>query len=330
MKQVARHRALRLVIFNHKGGVGKTTLTINVADSLVAMGFKVLVVDSDPQCNLTAQLVEESVVNDLLDASDTADGTTIWSGLKPIVEATGNVRPIEPIETGLGIYLLPGDIRLAEFEQELSPLWADCFQRKLKGFRGTTALSALVDDVCRRYEIDYVFYDSGPNIGPLNRVILLDCDGFIVPAACDVFSLRALKTVGHTLASWIRDWKTISELAPDGIDVLPGRPKLLGYIPQRFRIYAGGPTTEHAEMLPQIEKSMHSDLVVLLRRIDPALVVEKPTKLGEVKDFGGLAVAAQKQGTSIARVNSGTADQRAAARSVFDHIAQNIVKRCSE
>jgi len=294
------------------------------------MGFKVLVVDSDPQCNLTAQLVEESVVNDLLDASDTADGTTIWSGLKPIVEATGNVRPIEPIETGLGIYLLPGDIRLAEFEQELSPLWADCFQRKLKGFRGTTALSALVDDVCRRYEIDYVFYDSGPNIGPLNRVILLDCDGFIVPAACDVFSLRALKTVGHTLASWIRDWKTISELAPDGIDVLPGRPKLLGYIPQRFRIYAGGPTTEHAEMLPQIEKSMHSDLVVLLRRIDPALVVEKPTKLGEVKDFGGLAVAAQKQGTSIARVNSGTADQRAAARSVFDHIAQNIVKRCSE
>ena len=38
---------------------------------------------------------------------------------------------------------------------------------------------------------DYVFFDAGPNIGPLNRAMLLDCTHFIVPVACDLFSMRA-------------------------------------------------------------------------------------------------------------------------------------------
>jgi len=326
---MARHTARRVVIFNHKGGVGKTTLTINVAHSLVSSGKRVLLVDSDPQCNLTAYLIEESVVNGLLDSSDSATGATIWSGLKPIVEATGDVRRIRAIEIGNGLYLLPGDIRLAEFEQELSQLWGECFQRKLKGFRGTTALSKLVNDICTDLNIDYVFYDSGPNIGPLNRVILLDCDGFIIPAACDLFSVRALKTLGHTLTAWIRDWKTISELAPDAVDLLPGHPVLIGYIPQRFRVYGGTLTSEYAEMLPQIEKAVYGDVVVLLERVDRTLVPfsRAQLKIGEVKDFGSIAVAAQKQGTPIAHVDAGTTAQREVARDAFNAIASQLVER---
>ncbi|MGH9905926.1 MAG: hypothetical protein ACRD8U_10150, partial [Pyrinomonadaceae bacterium] len=81
------------------------------------------------------------------------------------------IRIIEPIERLPNVFILPGDIRLSEFEQDLSPMWNECFQRKPKGFRGTTALSNLVDSVSSRYDIDFVFYDAGPNIGPLNRVL---------------------------------------------------------------------------------------------------------------------------------------------------------------
>src|SRR5205807_4467630 len=137
------------------------------------------------------------------------------------------------------VYLLPGDIRLSKFEQDLNQLWNECLQRRPRGFRGTTGLSLLVNTVCDNLKIDYVFYDSGPNIGPLNRVILLDCDHFIIPAALDEFSIRALKTLGITLETWIRIWQTIVDLAPDSVYLFPGKPKFLGYIIQRFRVYAG-------------------------------------------------------------------------------------------
>jgi len=49
--------APRLSVFNHKGGVGKTTLTVNLACAIAEAGHRVLLVDSDPQCNLTSYLV---------------------------------------------------------------------------------------------------------------------------------------------------------------------------------------------------------------------------------------------------------------------------------
>ena len=142
-----RYRAIRIAIFNHKGGVGKTTLTTNIAAALATKGKRVLLVDSDPQGNLTTYLVEEAVVDDLLDNADGPRGATLWSALKPIAEATGDINLVKPLERSAGVFLLPGDVRLSEFEQELTPLWNECFQRKSKGFRGTTALSRLVNHV---------------------------------------------------------------------------------------------------------------------------------------------------------------------------------------
>ncbi|PWQ83375.1 cobyrinic acid a,c-diamide synthase, partial [Stenotrophomonas maltophilia] len=43
----------KIALFNHKGGVGKTTLTVNIADALADLGLTVLIVDADPQCNIT-------------------------------------------------------------------------------------------------------------------------------------------------------------------------------------------------------------------------------------------------------------------------------------
>jgi cellulose biosynthesis protein BcsQ len=321
-----RYRATRIAIFNHKGGVGKTTLTVNIAAALADAGKSVLLVDSDPQCNLTAYLVQEDVVDSLLDNSDSDEGGTLWSALKPIAEATGGVRTITPIERLPNVYLIPGDIRMSEFEEELVLLWNDCYQRKPKGLRGTTALSSLVNKIAAEFEIDYVFYDAGPNIGPLNRIILLDSDYLIVPAACDLFSIRALKTLGHTLANWITEWQTVVELAPDDVYLLPGMPKFLGYIPQRFRVYGGQPSSDYARYLPRIERQIQSDIVTVLQRVDPSLI-SSAAQLGQIKDFASLAAASQGSGQPLKDTLTGTQQQRDDARETFAAVARKIIER---
>lgn len=328
-----RTSSTRIAIFNHKGGVGKTTLTFNIASALASLGKTVLLVDSDPQCNLTSYVLESSVVDDLLDHSDTPNGKTIWSAIKPIVEASGDVKPIDPYELSTdNLCLLPGDIRLNEFEVELNALWADCIQRRIKGFRGTAALSALVSHVCTARKFDFVFFDSAPNIGALNRAIMLDCDYMIIPAACDLFSVRALKTLGNTLATWVRDWQTILALAPDQVYRIPGKPVLMGYVPQRFRIYRGSPAAAQSKYFPQIERHVKSDILGVLRTVDPALADSSPTQLllGEVKDFGSLATHSQEQGVSIADVDGATPNQRAEANATFVAIAKKIIQRSSK
>ena len=323
-----RHRAKRIALFNHKGGVGKTTLTVNIAAALSSIGKRVLLVDADPQCNLTSYLVAEDVLDDWLDESDSSSGVTLWTALRPIVQATGDLHQIEPVEPGIRkVLLLPGDIRLSDFEQELTQMWNDCFQRKLRGLRGTSALSQLVNLVSAEHKIDYVFYDCGPNVGPLNRVILLDCDFFVVPAACDLFSIRALKTLGQTLATWISDWRMIDRLAPDGMYLLRGNPRFIGYIPQHFRIYRGQVASGYSKYMSQIEKHIASDVVKVLRKIDPRLASTSlsQNKLGQIKDFGTLANESQIQGVPLMRANAGTPDQRRQAQMAFESIANKII-----
>lgn len=325
-----RAKAKRISIFNHKGGVGKTTLTYNVAAELALLGKTVLLVDSDPQCNLTSYVIEGPVVDDLLDRSDKPDGRTIWSGVKPIVDGTGETRKVKPFELAFSerLLLLPGDIRLSDFEGELNEFWRQCFQRRRRGFLGTMALSTIVNQTCEDSDIDFVFYDSGPNIGALNRVILLDCDYFIVPAACDLFSVRAMKTLGRTLSGWISEWKTITELAPEDEYLLPGTPLFLGYVPQSFSVYRGSPASHQARYLSQLDKSVQSDIVGPLKQI--GLAPKSTTyRLGEVKDFGQLVTASQREGVPIPYVKAGTPDQRATAKAAFRSIAQKIIERTS-
>jgi cellulose biosynthesis protein BcsQ len=326
-----RGTAVRIVLYNHKGGVGKTTLTVNIASALAAAGKRVLLVDADPQCNITSYLVEANVVNKWLDESDSEAGTTIWSAIRPVAETSGPIRAIKPYERLKGIYLIPGDIKLSEFEQDLNQVWTECLQRKVRGFRGASAISELVGIAAARVKADYVFYDVGPNIGPLNRVVLLDCDYFIVPAACDLFSTRALSTLGHALESWIREWQVISQLAPDNTLLLPGRPKFLGYILQRFRVYGGALSEGYSQYAALLDKAAQADIATVLRKIDKDLASTSVShnKLGQVKDFGKLAAQAQTQGVAFGSVSGGTPYQKEEATREFEAIAQRIIERTS-
>lgn len=325
-------KCVRLALFNHKGGVGKTTLTVNLAFALADLGKNVLLVDSDPQCNLTSYLVDAAAVDKWLDEAEGKNGRTIWSALRPVVQAGKEAKEISPFERSRGVFLVPGDIRLSEYELNLNQSWTDCFQRKIRGFVETTALAQLVTQCAKTTKADYVFYDIGPNIGPLNRAILLDCDFFIVPAACDYFSTRALKTLGHSVASWIKDWNVISTLAPSDVELLPGKPIFLGYVLQRFRMYGGEITSTHKEYARQLDRHIFSDVISVLREVDAGLApgTLSQFKLGQIKDFASIANLAQRQGVAMEEAEGGTEYLKDEARAAFLDFAQKVIARVDE
>ena len=329
-----------LALFNHKGGVGKTTLTVNIADALVDLGFSVLVVDADPQCNLTAFYLDEKELDEILGDSGDANGGTIWSSIKPVIDGKGPIKDIELFEIREGLHLCPGDVLLADYEEELPAAWTGSFARKARDYDVMCAPSRAVRGLGKKIQTDIIIYDVGPNVGPLNRTILLDADYFITPVAADLFSLRALSTVGRSLARWIRDWKTVRDLATkeERKTLLGGRPVYLGYVTSAYKVSSGrNATRPHDYWEAKISSRVRDRIVHDLRQVDSKLVPHGGNKLAAIKNFQSLAPQAQAQAQAQAHgipigklkglVNPGYYGQIEEAAQEFDDLAQELAKR---
>ncbi len=154
-----------LAIANQKGGVGKTTTTVNLGAALAELGFRVLVIDLDPQGNATTGLgidgrnLDVTIYDVLLnDAS-----------LEDCVEPT-SVR---------NLFAVPATIDLAGAEIELVP----AFSRELKLRR---AIDTVLDDY------DYVIIDCPPSLGLLTVNALSAANDVVVPIQCEYYALEGL------------------------------------------------------------------------------------------------------------------------------------------
>lgn len=332
----------KLTLFNHKGGVGKTTLSINLAQAIKDLGYCVLMVDVDPQCNLSSFYLEECELDALLgESSDDQENTegTIWSSIKPIVRGRGDIKEVELFELDDNLYLFPGDVLLSEYEEELPEAWTASFARRPRGYDVTCAISKSVNIHAQEVSADIVIYDCGPNVGALNRVILLDSSFFITPVAADLFSLRALTTVGRSIAKWAKDWKTILDLVNgnDKKGLLKGKPAYLGYIATAFKVWHGKTKANpHTRWENKIAPRVSKRVVDVLSNIDKSLVADimtgsSPNKIGDVKNYHSLAAAAQEAGIPIGhlrgKVNTGQNRQVDEAKRQFANLARNVVAR---
>ena len=154
-----------LAIANQKGGVGKTTTAVNLGAALAELGYRVLVVDLDPQGNASTGL---GIVSRLLDAS-------IYDVMLhdvPIEDA------IEPTSIR-NLFVVPATIDLAGAEIELVPV----FSRELRLRR---AVRSVADD------FDFTLIDCPPSLGLLTVNGLAAADEVVVPIQCEYYALEGL------------------------------------------------------------------------------------------------------------------------------------------
>jgi chromosome partitioning protein len=256
---------ISVALFNNKGGVGKTTLTYHLAHMLQRLGNDVLAVDLDPQSNLTAAFLDDDKLELVWRESDGtdpvesyADGDragTVAGAVLPIMEGTGDIRPVEPVEIVHGLWLLAGDLTLSAFEDRLSEAWPKGFTGDQAALRTTTAFHRIINLAARRVDADLVLIDVGPNLGAINRAALLAADTVLVPLAADLFSLRGLRNLGPTLRTWRKTWheKVLPDLPPR-IDAPPGLMTPLGYVIMQPTMRLDRPVRAYRRWLDRIPR----------------------------------------------------------------------------
>ena len=116
-----------LTFFNNKGGVGKTSLAYHVSWMLSELGHTVLVVDLDPQANLTAAFMEESRLERLWDTDGGDQGNTVYQCVQPLAQV-GDIRNPKLFRITNDLFFLPGDLALSGFEDLLSTEWPNCLE----------------------------------------------------------------------------------------------------------------------------------------------------------------------------------------------------------
>jgi chromosome partitioning protein len=230
-----------LALFNNKGGVGKTSLTYHLAWAFAQQGRRVLVVDLDPQANLTSLFLDDDRLEALWPEGEHPE--TVLGAISPILEGTGDVRAphLEPIEDSDGrISLVAGDLGLGHFEAKLAESWPRTLDRHVDALRVTTALYRMTRLAAEAHAADVVFVDVGPNLGSLNRAALLAVGHVLVPLVPDLFSMQGLRNLGPTLRTWRAEWAARVALFPATKVALPHAPMLpAGYIVQQLALRRG-------------------------------------------------------------------------------------------
>ena len=172
-ESVAPTPARVLAVANQKGGVGKTTTAINVATALALIGRRVLLVDVDPQGNLTSGLG--------LKGQRGEEGTT-YEALTTDAPSEKLILPTQ-VER---LFVMPADRNLTGAEIEMVAL--DDRERRLQ-----RALSPL------RARFDHIFIDCPPSLGLVTLNALVAADAVLIPLHCEYFALEGLADLVGTL-----------------------------------------------------------------------------------------------------------------------------------
>ena len=202
-----------ITLFNNKGGVSKTTTTFNIAWKLAELGKHVLIVDADPQCNLT-ELVINPLQPDDPRRNEAQERDNIYHALDPVYKARPKkLDPVKCIKVSgqENLWLLPGHPGFAEYENTLSI--AHQLSETIGPVRNIPgSLRHLIDITAAQYDIDYVFIDVSPSLGSLNQNIVATSNRLIVPLCPDLFSGQAIETLSRTIPKWINWAERASQL----------------------------------------------------------------------------------------------------------------------
>jgi cellulose biosynthesis protein BcsQ len=303
----------KIALFNHKGGVSKTTTTFNLGWMLALKGKRVILVDSDPQCNLTGMALGEVTEDDEARIQEIYNTTSnIKTGLAPAFESQPKaIEAVDciPVQNQDGLFLLPGHVGFAEYEvtlgiaQELSGSI-----QALKNLPG--AINDLLEKTATKFNADYILIDMSPSLGSINQNLLMISDFFLVPTTADFFSVMAIDSLAKVLPRWHTWSKSASSLqilreANYPFPVVT--PRFLGMIVQNYRIINGKETGAFRTWIEKVEQAVSDKLsptldksgMMLSRQVYSEQGIQSNLSLAKISNFNSLIALSQEHRTPV-------------------------------
>lgn len=323
-----------IVLFNNKGGVGKTSLVYHLAWMYADLGLNVVAVDLDPQANLTSMFLDEDRLEELWPDGD--HPKTIYGAIQPLLEGTGDVlRPhVEIIDDTLS--LIAGDLALAISEDELNSQWSACLDRKARAFRVLSAFWRAIEMAVEETEASLVLIDVGPNLGAINRAAMICARHVAIPLAPDLFSIQGLKNLGPTLQRWRKEWgdrKARNPLAE--LSIPPGTMQPVGYIVLQHAVRLDRPVKAYGRWMQRIPHVYRNVVLENHKAADSEATVEDdPHRLAMLKRYQSLMPLAQEARKPMFKLTpadgaiGGHTNAVLSCYQDFRMLAQHIAKKC--
>lgn len=325
-----------VALYNNKGGVSKTTTLFNLAVHLSMQGGRVLIVDCDPQCNITEMFF--AALEEMDDPDVELPGTSIYQALLPRFQgkqASINQADIELTEHSLypQLFLFKGDLEFSRAETYLGTAWNQAITENIHEKNTYVVFDNLMRSIAKSRGFDYILCDVGPSTGAITRTVILSCDEIIIPLVPDRFCYQAVKLLGNVITDWVSRHEAIKQsLIPFGIEPFEGRPKLAGTVLQNFKVHAGSKVKEsyikwQNKIKNEIKNSLSSNNGFDLKNgFDP----ENPYT-ASIKDVAVLAPIAQLFGRAIFDIKQEhTKEASSDGRMYYGPIWDPWVKRMSE
>jgi cellulose biosynthesis protein BcsQ len=277
---------ISIAFFNNKGGVGKTSLVYHTAWMFAELGYRPLMVDLDPQSNLSIMALDEERLEALW--PDDEHPETMFGAVAPLFGGTGDVRQahIEELSDALG--LLVGDLALSRIEDDLSTEWPRCLEGRERAFRVTTAFWRVIKVAAERHRADVVLIDVGPNLGAINRAAMVAASHVMVPVAPDLFSLQGLKNLGPTLRQWRTTWQQAVDKVPPSISETPaGQMTPAGYVLMQHAERLGRPTKAYAKWQQRLPAAYRESVLGEIT-VSSTVVQTDPKQIQRIKHYRSL------------------------------------------
>lgn len=200
---------MRRVVFNQKGGVGKSSITVNLAAISAQRGLKTLIIDLDPQCNATQYLLGEAAE---FSRDKPELSPNIGQFFAQSLAFRAKERPLSEFVHATAfkqLYLIPSNPELREIEHLL--------ESKHKIYKLSAALKALSDTY------DAIYIDTPPAFNFYTLSALIAAERCLIPFDCDAFSRRALYTLLENVDETCKDHN--AELQVEGIVINQFQPR---------------------------------------------------------------------------------------------------------